>query len=684
MKTSLAVLAAILLTAFGSPLPAQDFTPLLDAGRRDLLHEALSGERTKDHVIQISRHHRIQGSRGYRHAAEYVEAALRAAGFTDSDAFTESFPSDGRVSYQTWQSPSGWDITFGELRMVEPREERIVGYPEIAMSVITYSNPGDVTAELVWVGRGTSDADYEGKNVADKFVLATGYGGSVHRLAVLKYGAAAVVCYLDDDRAREYPDMLAYTGMWPLTEELQRVTFGFNLTNRQGSGLRALLERGTTVVLQGRVSGIGLEPYFMDVPVAVIRGSGRPDEEIVFSAHLDHPKESANDNASGSAALVDIAATLHQLIESGRLPRPKRTLRFLWVPEWYGTMAYIDRHPELRGPALGGRVLANLNLDMVGENLELIHSQMGLTRTPASIPSALSDVVANMAEMVSRMDVRTPRGSLSAMNYRVTPYSGGSDHMMFIDRKVPGIMLGHGPDYTDHTSEDTPDKVDPVELERSEIIAAATALYLSDLTGDEAADLAYLVGQNGMARLGAAAREVRLAMLTASDDERASAWFEGQNALTHTAAWEQAAVASVGLFNEGEESRRALRAAGNRLDQVAAALRTALGDEARAAGLPTGRAKTATDARVPVRLTRGPLDFGLPESGLDPARAAWYSTPEFTLNGNQRFELVNFIDGARTVTDIRNALSAEYGPVPTLLVGRYLEDLVEVGTVAWK
>jgi hypothetical protein len=45
---------------------------------RDLLHEALSGERAKDHVIQITRHHRIQGSRGYRDAlsAEYGPVTL--------------------------------------------------------------------------------------------------------------------------------------------------------------------------------------------------------------------------------------------------------------------------------------------------------------------------------------------------------------------------------------------------------------------------------------------------------------------------------------------------------------------------------------------------------------------------------------------------------------------------------
>lgn len=46
------------------------------------------------------------------------------------------------------------------------------------MSVITYSNAGEATAELVWVGSGTSDADYAGKDVKDKIVLATGYGGA--------------------------------------------------------------------------------------------------------------------------------------------------------------------------------------------------------------------------------------------------------------------------------------------------------------------------------------------------------------------------------------------------------------------------------------------------------------------------------------------------------------------------
>jgi hypothetical protein len=682
MKNCLLILIIILLAI--PPVDAQQRTSLLPTEIRDLLHEALSGELAKEHVIQISRHHRIQGSRGYRDAANYVLGELRSYGFGEKDAYIESFKSDGKVKYQTWQSPSGWDIDSGELRMIEPYEERIVGYPEIAMSVITYSNAGDVTAELVWVGRGTSDSDYDGKDVAGKFVLATGYGGSVHRLAVLKYGAKAVVCYLDDNRAQEYPDMLAYTGMWPKTEELDRVTFGFNLTNRQGEKLKNLLLADRKVVLRGRVSGIGLESYFMDVVVAHIRGSELPDEELVYSAHLDHPKESANDNASGSAALLDIAITLKALTDSGRLPRPRRSLRFIWVPEWYGAMAYIDAHAEMKGPELGGKFLANLNMDMVGENLELLHSKLILTRTPDSIPSAVNDVVTNMAAMVDRMNIRTPRGSLSSFNYRVTPYSGGSDHMMFIDRKIPGIMFGHSPDYTHHTSEDTPDKVDPVELERSEVIATGTMWYLANLEPDQAEDLAYLVAANSSQRFGYAAREANGRIVDSDDGDVSMAWAEAQNRIDHALNREAKAISSVLYFNHSDNVEQTVNWLGDRLRQQHEGVSERLEMRAKSKAAGAKMAEAKIDRRVPVRVTRGPLDFDLPESMLSAAEAKWYRSKEFNLSGNQRFELVNFIDGRRNISAIRNALSGEFKPVGIDVVARYVEDLVKVGVMEWK
>ncbi|MCH8275942.1 MAG: hypothetical protein IIA50_00165, partial [Bacteroidetes bacterium] len=140
----------VLFFVFLGSSNAQYGPQLLAPETRDVLHEALSGEMAKEYVIAITRSHRIQGSRGYRDAANFVLETLRDSGYSENDAFIESFASDGTIEYQTWQSPSGWDIERGELRMLEPYEERIVGYPEIAMSVITYSNAGEATGELVW------------------------------------------------------------------------------------------------------------------------------------------------------------------------------------------------------------------------------------------------------------------------------------------------------------------------------------------------------------------------------------------------------------------------------------------------------------------------------------------------------------------------------------------------------
>ena len=658
---------------------------LLDSRTRDLLRESLSGELAKEHVIQITRHHRVQGSRGYRAAAEYVLQQLRNFGFSEKDAYIESYKSDGKMVYQTWQSPSGWDISWGELRMLQPYEERIVGYPEIAMSVMTYSNPGDVTAELVWVGDGTSDDDYRGKDVAGKIVLATGYGGSVHRLAVLKYNARAVVCYLDDDRAKDHPDMLQYTGMWPRTEELDRVTFGFNLSHRQGEKLRDLLQSGKKVVVRGQVRGIGLEPFFMDVVVAHLRGSLKPQEEFVLSAHLDHPKESANDNASGSAAILEIARALKQLTESGRLPALKRSLRFVWVPEWNGTMPYIDAHPELVGPELGGKFLGNLNLDMVGENEELLHSMMILTRTPNSIPSVLNDVVENMAQMVDGMEIRTARGSQSLFNYRVTPYSGGSDHMMFIDRKIPGIMMVHGPDYTHHTSDDTPDKVDPVELQRSEVIAAGTAYYLSNLDDAQAADLIQLCTANVAKKVGDASRSAAQIIRDAHGDQIPAALREALIAIGEDGRVGSQALGTILWYNDGKETRKAVQEMQNRVGEDVRFFSEQVQRQASAQN--SGKRVTvpggSPDKRVPVRMTRGPLDFGLPESRLSREDAA-KAPGQYEVNGDVRFEAVNFIDGKRSVADIETALIGEYGRRSFKGLDRYIEDLVKVGLVQWK
>ena len=51
--------------------------------------------------------------------------------------------------------------------------------------------------------------------------------------------------------------------------------------------------------------------------------------------------------------------------------------------------------------------------------------------------------------------------------------------------------------------------------------------------------------------------------------------------------------------------------------------------------------------------------------------------------GEYAYEVLNFVDGQRTVRDIRDAVSAVYGPVPVPLVAAYLEAHPKVAHVTY-
>ena len=682
MPATLRITLWLLCTGLTAPavmaLPsAEDF--LLDQPTLTLLQEELSGEWAKDHVVTLAAYNRIQASPGYSEAARYILQQLQSFGLR---AWIESFPADGRISYQTWQSPPGWSIEFAELRIVEPEDELIVSYPESAMSVMTYSNPGHVRGELVYVGKGTSDQDYQGVDVRGKLVLATGLDGTVHRLAVLKYGAAAVVSYLDDELATEHPDMLRYREWRPSPDELVRLTFGFNLTSRQGQRLRDLLNSGSRVVLDAKVEGRGIEFGSLDVVVAVLIGTERPRQELLYTAHLDLPKESANDNASGSAAILDIARSFQALISEGKLTPPKRTLRFLWVPGFYGTMAYIDAHPEIQGPELGGNFLGNLNLDVVGSNLELLHSRMNVTWTPQSISSALTDVVVRMVEYVDTLggEISTDH---SNFNYRIIPFEGGSDHLIFNDGmiRVPAMRLGHSPDYTQYTSEDTTDKVDPIELERAELIAASAFWYLANLSEEQSLSLTNLVAAKAQGRLASDTRRASGWLLEAPADRLEEMYNEGRRVITFALEREQQALNSILSFSPFGTTRQYVQAWNQTLDSQSQVIIRTLQALVRQRGgkLSFSQERTSEEREaaswIPSRLTRGPLAPDLPKARLSDLEQSWYETSE--AQSLDQYLLVNFIDGERTILDIRNALAGASQPVSVIAVHHFIQDLAK-------
>ena len=111
-------------------LAGEEGSFLLDQKTFSLLREELSGESAGDTVAALAAYDRILGTRGYTDAARYILQRFHSYGFPQNKAWIESFPSDGRITYQSWQSPPGWSIESAQLRLISPRKEVLVTYPE--------------------------------------------------------------------------------------------------------------------------------------------------------------------------------------------------------------------------------------------------------------------------------------------------------------------------------------------------------------------------------------------------------------------------------------------------------------------------------------------------------------------------------------------------------------------------
>ena len=84
------------------------------------------------------------------------------------------------------------------------------------------------------------------------------------------------------------------------------------------------------------------------------------------------------------------------------------------------------------------------------------------------------------------------------------------------------------------------------------------------------------------------------------------------------------------------------------------------------------RGRGGEDRRVPLRLRDGPLPSPDPPTAM----------LKYPNVADVIYELGNFIDGKRSISDIRDAVSAEFGPVALPVVVDYFERLAKAGAVS--
>lgn len=458
-----------------------------------------SGDRAFQHVIEMAAYNRPRTAEEYSETlneSTYVVNLLRLYGLEG-------------VEIERFGKTTTWNGIKATLLEISPGYDKLADYNDLPLLLVSGSMSADVEAELVWVGD-ASAALIDGMDLDGKIALTSASPGRAYA-GLMEKGAAGLVSFYSP-RPLIDPLMIPTGGIRQGGNI--KPGFAFNLPPREGHLLRDRLLRGEEIVLKAEVES-KTEELDIQVPTCLIRGSDPGAGEVIVSAHIfeGYVKQGANDNISGSASILEVARVLQTMIDDGRLQRPKRSIRFIWVPEFSGTIPWVQKHKDLMK-----KTLCNINLDMVGLSLSENKSYFVLHRTSYGNGHYVGDVLENYYRYVGETNkmnsvvsgsrfyrrIVSPTGTEDPFYYQIESASGGSDHMVFNDWgvQVPGVLLITWPDPYYHTSNDRPWACDPTQLRRSVLITAASAYTIASAGGQMAQNIAGEVFGNALKRMG--------------------------------------------------------------------------------------------------------------------------------------------------------------------------------------
>ena len=451
------------------------------------LLEAFDNDRAMETVRFVDGYYRAPGNEAYDIVLDRVSGILREAGYGTAEGFeleefssplTARGPQDGlRIPAPAWN----------------PVSARLALQPAGGSEVVLHSFVDAASVDRCMLPINAPSADVTG-TIAFKLdqleagqVLIT---DAAPRLPVLmraqKAGAVAVVSsYLsptyniDPTGAERHLDAIQFRSLAAGTS-IPVVM----ISTRSMSAIQEASEADPQLRIALRA-----EVEFADRPLrtlcARIVGTDRAAEAVVIGSHVQEP--GACDNASGVAGLAESARTLVGLIGSGEIPRPSRTLVFLWGDEFRQTEVWFDE-TEMKA-------VAGLSSDMTGESSETGAIAL-LERMPdpgahtpllpdQHTPWGRTEVSeeefrANGLAIIARcalLDVAAIEPGWQTADH---PYEGGSDHDVFIERGIPAALFWHFTDFTYHTSLDRLEYVDAGEMRRTGAALMATALALAD------------------------------------------------------------------------------------------------------------------------------------------------------------------------------------------------------------
>ncbi|UCC84503.1 MAG: M28 family peptidase [Gemmatimonadota bacterium] len=679
-------------------------TPLRQ-GLLTLLTNEISGQVAFNNLVKLA------GAPWLRDPAEFSSTFYEAEvlydlvrGYGIETVSLDQFPREGTFSY----------ATEGEFWIVEPEPRLVASLGADVAMIASGSQSGEVTGELIYVPQLSAQAIQR---------MSEGHGSFEGKVALMwshprgdvfdaldAAGVRAVISFNSRERYLD-PNQVVYSrGGYASGENLR---MGMTVSWRQWSELLEDVERDLKLVvrLQARIEEF---PDRYEMVVAWISGTEPEAPGVMFTGHLyeGYTKRGTNDNMGGPAIQLEILRALTDLIDTGQIARPRRTIYFLWPNEISGTYEFFRQNP-----GFADRLSINVNMDMVSENLRLNNSVFTMSETPAHLPSYLDGLAKSVLnyvwltnDIVYGYSLRgrpggqyfhrpmwEKNGSGDAFRFYIHEATGGSDHICFNNASVavPGIEFFTWPDQWYHADSDLPDKSDPTEMKRVAFIGAATALVAADLTDERLPRLLDAVSEFGYSRVAERGLPQAMRML------EGAAATDLEQALQHALNRVNAAVdREIGALESVREiytgSRTAQTAVDNRIAQWELYREGLANQVVSYVGVRASALGTSPPSKLPLTAEERRYSNVFPDIHPDVMGMKFYlnehdqyntyrqthpeAFSELGLSSGQTRGILNFVNGQRSATEIRNRVAAMAGDDLTVAqVAGYLSILEEVG-----
>jgi len=222
--------------------------------------------------------------------------------------------------------------------------------------------------------------------------------------------------------------------------------------------------QGPTLRVRADAEFLGDVPVFNTI--ATIRGTQKPDEYVMLSAHFDSwdAGSGTTDNGTGTITMLEALRILKKVY-----PNPKRTIV---VGHWSGEEQGLN----------GSRAFAKDHPEIVKGLQALFNQDNGTGRVVNFAASGFTTASANLARWMANVPTEIARNV--NLSFPGSPAGGGSDNASFVCYGAPAFGLGaiswdYGT-YTWHTNRDTFDKIVLDDLKNNATLTAMLVYLASE------------------------------------------------------------------------------------------------------------------------------------------------------------------------------------------------------------